>query len=195
MLFAHIFKFTSFIPMKTVYQLQVRGKEKLPAEPYIIVANHSHRVDPLLINLALLRKRILFLTSSKLFECPRLLQWMLKEMGCIPAISPIVDSDNLFERSQHLEKNEVIGFFAQGKMQSNTELFKTGAVMLALRTGYPIVPAYVRSEGALKGKSYVFFGTPILVPKNSLNSAETINELSKRIRTDVIALSQQIEEV
>ena len=194
MLFAHAFKYTAYLPMKWVYRLHVRGKELLPAEPYIIVANHSNSVDPLLINLALLQKRIIFLTSSKLFECPRVLRWMLREMGCIPSISPVVDADNLFERSRHLEKNEVLGFFAQGKIQSNTDLFKTGTVMLALRTGYPIVPAYVKSEGAFRGKSFVSFGNPIQVSQASINDMETINQMNERIRTNVIQLSQQFEE-
>ena len=191
MLFTRLFKYTSWLPMTMVYRLKVTGKEYLPPEPYIIVSNHSLGVDPLLINLALINKRIYFLTAKKLFECPNILQWMLYQMGCIPSISPVVDADNLYDTACSLHKNEIIGFFSQGKMQNNTETFKTGAIVLALRTGFPIVPVYVRSKGAFKGKSQVCFGVPMTVDSSMAVSSEGINKLNEQIRERVIMLSKE----
>lgn len=191
MLFNRFFKYTSWLPMTLVYRLRVTGKENLPQEPYIIVSNHGLGVDPLLINLALVSKRIYFLTAKKLFDCPGILQWMLYQMGCIPAISPVVDADNLYDKAQNLHKNELIGFFSQGKLQNNTEAFKTGAVVLALRTGFPIVPAYVKSKGAFKGKSRVCFGEPLAADPALADNAEGINRLSELVRERVIMLSKE----
>lgn len=177
--------------MRAVYGLRVRGKENLPSHPYILVANHNAKVDPLLINLALFRKRIYFLAAQKLFECPAVLQWMLRQVGCLPSISPVVDSDNLYETACTLKRNEIIGFFAQGKIHGDISGFKTGAVVLALRTGFPVVPAYVSSAGAFRGRSRVNFGEPIVCDITQSGNAEYINELNEQIRKQVIMLSQQ----
>lgn len=191
MLFVWLFKLTAFLPFVLYFHPRTKGKEKVPRSPCILAMNHGAAMDPCLINVAFPLKRIYMLTAERLFHCNRMHQWELRQMGCRPSISPSGDMETMTELAGRLHGYEMIGFFAEGKIQNSVGSFRSGAVMLAMRTHLPLVPVYIRTAPFFRGGTHITFGEPILIDSEEIPSAQKIEEISENLRSQVIGLSDR----
>lgn len=191
MLFVWLFKLTAYLPFVLFFHPRTRGKEKVPSTPCILAMNHGAAMDPCLINVAFPLKRIYMLTAERLFHCNRMHQWELRQMGCRPSISPSGDMETMTEIAGRLRSYEMIGFFSEGKIQSSIGSFRSGAVMLAIRTHLPLVPVYIRTAPFYRGGTHITFGEPVIVDSGSIPGAQEIEEINENLRNQVIKLSDQ----
>ena len=191
MLYVWLFKLTAFLPLMLWYRPRVRGRENLPGKPCILALNHGSAMDPVLINAIFPLKRIYMLTAEKLFHTSRLNQVQLRWMGCRPSISPSGDMETMTDLAGKLRSYEMIGFFSEGKIQSSIGGFRSGAVMLAIRTHLPLVPVYIRVSPVFRGGTHITFGEPIIVDTAGIPSAQKIEEINDDLRKRVIRLSDQ----
>ncbi len=191
MLFVWLFKLTAFLPFVLYFHPRTKGKEKVPRSPCILAMNHGAAMDPCLINVAFPLKRIYMLTAERLFHCNRMHQWELRQMGCRPSISPSGDMETMTELAGRLHGYEMIGFFAEGKIQNSVGSFRSGAVMLAMRTHLPLVPVYIRTAPFFRGGTHITFGEPIFIDSEEIPSAQKIEEISENLRSQVIGLSDR----
>ena len=191
MLFVWLFKLTAYLPFVLYFHPRTRGKEKVPRTPCILAMNHGAAMDPCLINVAFPLKRIYMLTAERLFHCCRLHQWELRQMGCRPSISPSGDMETMAEIAGRLRGYEMIGFFSEGRIQNSVGSFRSGAVMLALRTGLPLVPVYIRTAPFFRGGTQITFGDPVPVDAAEIPGAEEIEKISETLRSRVIRLSDE----
>ena len=191
MLYVWLFKLTAFLPLMLLYRPRVRGRVNLPGKPCILALNHGSAMDPVLINAIFPLKRIYMLTAERLFRTTRLNQVQLHWMGCRPSISPSGDMETMTEIACNLRNYEMIGFFSEGKIQSSVGSFRSGAVMLAIRTHLPLVPVYIRTAPFFKGGTHITFGEPIVVDTKDIVSAKEVEEISNDLRRQVIELSDQ----
>lgn len=190
MLFVWLFKLTAYVPLLLWYRLRVTGKERVPRTPCILAMNHGSGMDPVMINLAFPFRRIYMLTSKHLFDCSRLHRWELRQMGCRPSLSPAGDMETMADIASRLRGYEHIAYFAEGKIQAGVGGFRSGAVTLALETGLPLVPAYVRVAAARRGGTRIAFGEPIAIPGGAgAMTAAGIARLNEELRKRVIMLS------
>lgn len=191
MLYVWLFKLTGFLPLMFWFRPRVRGRENLPKEPCILAMNHGAAMDPVLINAVFPVKRIYMLTAERLFHTARINQMQLRWMGCRPSVSPSGDMETMAEIAGRLRRYEMIGFFSEGKIQNSVGSFRSGAVMLALRTGLPLVPVYLHTASVFKGGSRISFGEPVRVSPDQSAGIREIEELSEEIRNRVIELSDR----
>ena len=191
MLFVWLFKLTAFLPLFLFFRPRTKGKEKVPKTPCILAMNHGAAMDPCMINLVFPLKRIYMLTAERLFHCNRMHQWELRQMGCRPSISPSGDMEVMTEIAGTLRGCEMIGFFSEGRIQSSVGSFRSGAVMLAIRTRLPLVPVYIRTAPFYRGGTRITFGEPVYVDTKEIPSAKEIEEISENLRRQVIELSDQ----
>lgn len=191
MLFVWLFKLTAYLPFVLFFRPRTKGREKVPRTPCILAMNHGAAMDPCLINVAFPLKRIYMLTAERLFHCNRLHQWELRQMGCRPSISPSGDMEVMTEIAGKLRPCELIGFFSEGRIQDSIGSFKSGAVMLAMRTRLPLVPVYIRTAPFFRGGTHITFGDPIPVAAEEMPSAQRIEEINEILRRQVILLSDQ----
>lgn len=191
MLYVWLFKLTAFLPLMLWYRPRIRGRGNLPGKPCILALNHGSAMDPVLINAIFPLKRIYMLTAERLFRTTKLNQVQLRWMGCRPSISPSGDMETMTELAAKLHRYEMIGFFSEGKIQNSIGSFRSGAVMLAIRTHLPLVPVYIRTASFFKGGTHITFGEPIIVDTTGIPSAQRIEEISDDLRKRVIQLSDQ----
>lgn len=169
--------------------VRIRGKKNLPKAPCILVANHASMLDPVLMHMVLLSRHISFLCSQKLFQCPRICRAFLRKMGAIPVTNGAAELEELRSRAEKAGPNHVIGFFSQGTISATRSAFKPGAAALAMQTGLPLVPVYIRCLPFFRGGSRVCFGQPIAVEKAAELDRQRIGELTEEVRKAVYALS------
>ena len=189
MLFVWLFKLTAVLPLALFFRLRIKGKKNVPKTPCILAVNHGAAMDPALINAAFPLKRVYMLTTRKLFNCSRLHQWELKQMGCRPRLSPSGDMETLNEIVSNIKNYELISLFPEGMIKSSVGSFKSGAVMLALTSGLPIVPVYIRTAPFFRGGTRIIFGKPMKVGIEGLADAGEIEKINQKLRKRIIMLS------
>jgi 1-acyl-sn-glycerol-3-phosphate acyltransferase len=150
------------ILLATGVRVRVGGREKLdPAASYIYFANHESFYDILLLFLYL-PGQVRFLAKQGLFYLP-ILGWSMAAAGFVP-----VDRSDRKRAAASLEKaarkllhgESLIIFPEQTRTQTGELLpFKKGGVLIALKTGHPIVPVGIAGTFPILKKGS-FFLTP-----------------------------------
>ena len=146
-----IAKFIFLIIFKLFFRLKVTGQGNIPQDgPFIIVANHSSLLDPVILGVSL-RSKIIFIAAAYLFEI-RWLGYLLRKANSIPIHRENYANNirSIKQALKILQKGGVLGIFPEGGVdrQKDDLPIKAGAAFLATRVGVPIVP--IKIKGADK---------------------------------------------
>ncbi len=174
------------IPVVTfLYPLRIRHSERVPEGPMVICAPHSKLVDPfLLCALLTVRRFPRFLSKKELFSKP-VVGAFLRSIGMIPVDRGKADISAIRTALGVLKNRGIIGIFPEGtrvKEDEGSEA-KTGAVMLASRTGVPILPVWMPRKKRLFRKVDVIVGEPYTLPalRGNAEYLPHAEELMRRI--------------
>ena len=181
------------------FRLKTSGRENLPrVGPAILAANHASFLDPILIGVCA-RRPVRFLVANDFYR-DRRLHAALRWLGAIP-----VGGDAGLIRSFRLitgviRQGGLVGIFPEGGITRDGAMrpFRTGAAVLALRMGVPLVP--IRLNGTFDALPRyakwprfvplsVHIGRPIPVAVRTNPSSEEISLLSNALRDAVAALA------
>src|SRR6202034_748854 len=154
-------------------RVQIEGRERIPAQPSIFMANHVSNLDPPIM-LPFLPFRTAFFIKRSLLKIP-LVGYGMRLAGFIP-----VDRDGRLESAREsvhaankvLASGVNISTFPEGTRSRNGKLlpFKKGPFYLAMESGAPIIPIsiwgteHMMSKGSLRiqpGKAHLPFHPPI----------------------------------
>ncbi len=131
------------------------GLERLPDGPLIIAVNHVSHLDPVFVSV----------------ECRRRIGWLAREefyagaftRACLRGVGAIETNRRGYARPairhalQRLGKGECIGLFPEGEIMSGKESvvsggsIKAGAVLLAGRSGAPVLPVVIAGTQHVNG--------------------------------------------
>lgn len=149
---------------------------RLPSGPVVVVANHPSHADASFL-MAGYGRRIHFLHAREQCEV-FLMRHFFRLCGCIPVTRGAVDIAAVRLALQRLERGAAIGVFPEGEVetpgQDRVGPGRTGAALLALRSGAVVVPAFIdggRDSGILAdwllpaGKVRVIFGEPVCLDR------------------------------
>jgi 1-acyl-sn-glycerol-3-phosphate acyltransferase len=144
----NIAKCFCWIIFKLIFRLKAIGQEDIPEDgPFIIVANHSSLLDPVILGVSV-RPKVIFVAAAYLFKIGWL-GYMLRKFNCIP-VQRENDIKAIKQSLKVLKRGEVLGIFPEGGIdrQKNNLPVRAGAAYLATKIGVPIVP--IRIKGADK---------------------------------------------
>jgi len=157
--------------MRLLFRLEARGTEHVPAQgPLLIVANHSSVLDPPLVG-GMTPRRLTFLAKAELFRIPGF-GWLIRRLGAQPLRRDGADPSALRTAQRVLQGGGALLVFPEGTRGEEGVLreAKSGAALLAMQTGVPVVPVYVRGSGRAwprgrrlprPAKVVVTFGAPL----------------------------------
>jgi 1-acyl-sn-glycerol-3-phosphate acyltransferase len=113
----------------------------------IVAANHVSYLNIPIVGCALAR-RADFLAKSELFKQPAV-GWLFTRMGGVPIRRGGMDRQALSEVERRLAAGHLVVMYPEGTRSHDERLRepKPGVGMLALRTGVPVIPAYVAGTG------------------------------------------------
>ena len=143
-----IAKIKFLIIFKLFFRLKVTGQQNIPQDgPFIIVANHSSLLDPVILGVSI-KPKIIFVAAAYLFEI-RWLGYLLRKANSIP-VQRENDIKAIKQSLKILQQGGVLGIFPEGGVdrQKDDLPIKAGAAYLATKVGVPIVP--IRIKGADK---------------------------------------------
>jgi len=133
-----IFRIVFIVIFKLFFKLKVEGLKNLPRKTnFIVVANHSSFLDPLVI-MVTIPEKIYCIASRYLYKI-WWLRWFFKKTDAFPTGSSSEKAVSL------LTKNKIVGLFPEGGCSRDGKLrkFRRGAALLAARTGRPVVPCAI----------------------------------------------------
>ena len=143
-----IAKIKFLIIFKLFFRLKVTGQENIPQDgSFIIVANHSSLLDPVILGISI-KPKIIFVAAAYLFKIGWL-SYLLRKANSIP-VQGENDIKAIKQSLKILKQGGVLGIFPEGGVdrQKNNFPVRAGAAYLATKAGVPIVP--IRIKGADK---------------------------------------------
>jgi 1-acyl-sn-glycerol-3-phosphate acyltransferase len=185
----------------TLYnRLEAVGIENVPLKGgSLIGSNHISHLDPPAVGCCIPRKAR-FVAKDELFH-QFFLSWYLPSVGVIPIKRGVGGNLMLDKAVEAIEKGEIVVLFPEGT-RSRTGFpgkARSGIIVLAARTGVPIMPARISGSydcmppGSLfpaPGKIQVAFGKPITYKPGEidLNNREQVQAETHRLMETIMSL-------
>jgi 1-acyl-sn-glycerol-3-phosphate acyltransferase len=172
------------------------GREHIPEGGALICANHTCLSDPLFVVFAFQKKnRLRFMAKSELMRVP-VLGWLLAKAGVFGVDRGKSDVGAIKQALKVLKGGERLMLFPEGTRfkEGDGGAAKTGAAMLALRTGVPIVPVYIPREKKWFGRTPVIIGEPYYPGvKGQRATPEDYRAVADDLMARIHALGEQIK--
>jgi 1-acyl-sn-glycerol-3-phosphate acyltransferase len=138
--------------LSPLLKLSVEGLEHVPRSgPVLVVANHLHNADPVLLSVAFPRP-LHFMAKRELFSVP-IVAPIIRAVGAFPIDRGKADRTALRRAEQTLGQGIAVGMFPEGTRSRTGTLSRAhpGAALIALRSGAPVLPAVIVGSERLPG--------------------------------------------
>lgn len=181
-----------------VHPGRVTGRENVPEGACLLCGNHTRYADPLYIIFALGRKDHPYvMAKAELLRYP-VLGWILKKVGAFGVDRGKSDVKAVKEALRVLKDGNKLLLFPEGTRIKSGEAgeAKTGAAMLALRTGVPIVPIWMPAKKKWFRRTPVVFGEPYYPegPSEGKPTPEDYRRVADDLLARIVALGQSYHE-
>lgn len=162
---------------KVLYRYKVVNSEAIPndGKGYLIACNHLSYSDPVLIGLAQKRTSF-FMAKVELFK-NKFFAALIRSLGAFPVERGAGDGKAINTGEQLLKEGNLVTIFIEGGRSKTGELMRprSGAALVALQTGIPIIPACITVVGNPKhtfAKRVIHFGEPMTKEDLGLTSGD-----------------------
>jgi len=175
------------------------GGENLPREGGVIVAtNHVSRLDIPVLFVNPVRPDITALIANKYLDYP-VFRWFAESAGGIWLDRSKADFAAFSQSMEVLRSGKALGIAPEGTRSTTHGLIegKPGTVLLAQRSGLPVVPVGIAGSDTATGKMLSFrkptitvvFGKPVILPPVPReNRAEGMQQQTDEIMCRIAAL-------
>jgi 1-acyl-sn-glycerol-3-phosphate acyltransferase len=191
---------------KTWWRFQRIGRSTVPRTGAVLVtANHTCSADPLFLCAAVPYRPISFVVAEEYTHWP-IIKFFLRVVECIPVKRDSRDTEATKQAIRHLRDGKAVGIFIEGGITGPGEVPRPrdGVAMLALRTGAPVIPAYISGvtyhENIVRGllarhRARVRFGPPVDLNefREGERSREAVRAATHKIYAAVKALAPALE--
>ena len=190
------------------FHLKTRGLENLPQKgPFLLCSNHQSYIDPLVMAGALpfrLFRNAFALGTSEIFGegfMRRLARWIRvvvldPDANLVPAMRA---------GAFGLNHGRILILYPEGERTNDgaPRVFRKGAAILSIHTQVPIVPVAIEGfyEAWPRHKKFpkfarlrMVFGTPLTPPPLSQASEAAYDELTSRLKSDVVGMWQVLRD-
>ena len=181
-----------------VCRLKVQGRENIPQEgPVLLCSNHTAVKDPVLLGVAVPRQ-VFYMAKEELFR-NGFIGRLLRALGAFPVLRGSGGAEALAEGERLLRENAQVGIFIEGTRSRTGELLrpKSGAMVLAQRTGAAVVPVCITGQS---GKAPRLFQRTILsigkpIPPEELDlrdgGAIQLHRAAKKVMARIAAMQRE----
>jgi 1-acyl-sn-glycerol-3-phosphate acyltransferase len=129
----------------------------------IIVSNHISMWDPLFITIVF-KRQIFYMGKVELFK-NIFARLFFKAVKAFPVRRGEGDLPAIRHAFRLLRDGKLFGIFPEGKRIKSGELakFEPGTSMIALKTGAPIIPLYIKGSYKFFRRMKLIVGEPVLI--------------------------------
>ncbi len=169
------------------YFVSEKAKQKIKGGA-LVVANHIGFYDPVYMMMSLYYRRQHFVATKELFSNKFKKFLFEKIFLCICVDRDSSGLSTVRSVINVLNEGEVVSLFPEGHINfENTEApnaFKSGVVLMALKSGCPIVPMYIHKRKNIFKRQVTIYGEPITVSlaETTLPVMEYIDRVTKKLQ-------------
>lgn len=161
----------------------------------ILISNHKGFKDFMMYIYAFPFRKIYCLMSEKVFGISKVLNIFIKALGGILVDRRIHNFSFVDESVKLLNKNKLLVVFPEGKLPLTKFMgpFYPSYIMIALKSGKPIIPLYTPGGYSFFKRNKMVVGTPIYINdyiKNTNPTKEEIDYANNEIRNKVLELEK-----
>ena len=181
--------------LKLFFKVEVINYHKVPLEgPAIFCANHNSMLDMFFLGFKL-NRWIYWMAKEELFKNP-VAAFLYRKLGAFSVKRGAGDVGSVKKAYKLLNEGKIVGIFPQGTRIDPAKLenarVKSGAAMIAVNSGVPIIPAAVKGSYKLFSKMSVIYGDPFFISNGGeiKHTKEELTELSKDIIKKIYSLAE-----
>ena len=174
------------IVFHTVMPVTCHDREKLDAEaPYVLIANHLHALDPIVMAMFITKRQIVFLAKKELAR-NKLAENLLTRAHCIFVDRHATDMTAMRNCMKAIKMKKILLIFPEGTRhhEGQMEQIENGASLIAMRSKAPIIPVYFDRKLSWFRRTHMYVGDPI--PYDDLLAegvnADTCERMNERFR-------------
>ena len=129
----------------------------------MICCNHVHNSDPFYVVYSFSVKDKIWVMAKEEIKHYPFAGWLLSWLGFVIWVRRGKSDVGAVKTAlKALKGNEKLLIFPEGTRHAEIGEGKTGAAMLAIRTGVPILPVYITPERKLFQRTKVYIGEPYM---------------------------------
>ncbi|HET8627536.1 MAG TPA: lysophospholipid acyltransferase family protein [Thermomicrobiales bacterium] len=182
--------------------MRTTGARNMPRSgPVIVVANHLHNFDPVVVSAALPRP-VFYMSKRELFAHPAF-AWLIRNFGAYPVNRGAPDRAALRQTLRLLDEGLVVGLFPEGTRSVTGTLGDAypGVALVALQAGVPLLPVGVHGTEDLpldakaarrphrgRARVRVVVGRPFILPPRRPGEKPDLDAVTDRIMREIAAL-------
>ena len=179
-----------FYPMKFI------GRENIPEGGALVCANHSAAVDPFFLAFALGRKKRICAMAKESLLNIFFVGKVLKLIGTFGVRRGASDIHAVKYALEELKKGEYVVIFPEGTRVKSREEGepKTGAAMLACRTGVNVLPVYIPMKKKPFRINRVYIGKPYkMIPEGKRATSKDYDTFTADLMDRIYTLGDGYE--
>ena len=177
-----------------VHPCRAVGREHIPEGGVLVCANHTAASDPFFLVFAFrLKHQVRAMAKAELIRVP-VIGWLLSKAGVFGVDRGKADVGAIKQAMKFLKGGEKVLLFPEGTRikDGGAGEAKTGAAMLAVRCGVPILPVYISEKKKWFGRTPVIIGEPYYpVTAGRRATTEEYNAIADDMMARVRALKAQ----
>ena len=185
------------IHFHTLMPVRFRNAERLQREgPMILIANHLHALDPVVMALGIRKQQVVFLGKKELGKW-KWIRHLLTKLHCILVDRHNMDMEAMRACMKAVRMKKILVIFPEGTRhhEGQMEQIESGTALIALRGKAPLIPMYFDRPLALFRLTTVTVGEEIPIQdliEKGINM-ETCELLNERIRETYRQMIQETE--
>ena len=171
----------------TLMPVRFHHKERLhQAPPFVLIANHRHALDPVVMAMGIPKHQIVFLAKKELAGKSKFLRNLLTRLHCILVGRHDTDMEAMRACMKTVKMKKVLLIFPEGTRhhEEQMEHIESGTSLIAMRSKAPVIPIYFDRKLSLFKVTNLYVGEPI--PYDDLLAeginTETCEQMNERIR-------------
>ena len=156
-------KLTGILPGLLIWRPKVHrpfGKEPIPKGPFIVISNHNSFTNPVVLLLTIHKRHLDFMATTELYgNAPG--RFVFRHFHAIPVDKDNFSMDTWYRLKDSLDRGNGAVIFPEGFVDTEEDMvhpFKEGAMLLALKTGVPVLPVYIGKRTSAFRRQHVIIG-------------------------------------
>lgn len=168
-----LFRLKKVTPTGEKYREVLRGGA-------VIAANHTSFADPLVVGVTFWYRRMFFLVADVVMK-GRVVSALLRGAGAIKIKREIADVEAIKKSVDVLKQGQLLTVFPQGRIvkDDDVENIKSGAVLMALQAGVPIIPMHIFKREHWYSRRKVVIGNAIDPKEICKKKMPTTNDIKE----------------
>lgn len=164
----------------------------------LLASNHIGYFDSMCLMAAVWYRRHHFVASTELFENFFTRFWFSKVCLCLPIEKDKPDMANIKNIISHVNAGELVTVFPEGHINAaenaaGLSKFKSGIALMAIMSGKPIVPIYIKKRKHVFQRLRVAIGEPIYIDQEEHKKAPLA--YARRLSEELYERERELKEL